>query len=52
MTGVDDGTMGAVTNYLIVIGKASSTADTSGYKTYDPPDVSCSNTTSMPPPTP
>ena len=52
VTGVDDGTMGAVTNYKIVTDKAVSVADTTGYKNYDPADVSCSNTTPQPPPMP
>ena len=55
VTGVDDGSgaSGAVTSYNIVTGKAVSAADTTGYKNYDPADVSCTNTMpSPPPPTP
>ncbi|MEO8901331.1 MAG: Calx-beta domain-containing protein [Polyangiaceae bacterium] len=53
VTGVDDGTMmSSMTSYNIVTGNASSPGDTTGYNGADVVDVTCSNTITMPPPTP
>jgi len=47
ITGVDDGSMGASTRYTIIVGPA--TSNDPGYNGYNPSDVSCTNTTPMPP---
>jgi hypothetical protein len=48
VTGIDDMSMGASTDYSIVTGKAASPTDTTGYKNYDASDVSCVNTVPTP----
>ncbi len=44
VTGVDDGTSGAMTQYLVVTGAASSPGD-AGYDGYNAIDVTCTNST-------
>jgi len=49
VTGVDDGTMGMMTEYKIVTAAASSSLDTN-YNGFNPADVACVNSTPAPPP--
>jgi hypothetical protein len=44
VTGVNDGTSGAMTQYLVVTGAATSPGD-AGYNGYDATDVTCTNST-------
>ena len=44
VTGVDDGSSGAMTEYVVVTGAASSPGDP-GYDGFNPSDVTCTNST-------
>lgn len=45
VTGVNDGSMGAMVQYKIITGSAVSPGDNTGYSNYNVADVSCTNTT-------